>query len=63
MIPPPNTPRLEALLDERDHLRIKISLAEKDGRTAEEEIAQLRRKLLRLEHDILRHWDAQDRQG
>ena len=43
----PTGPRLEALLDERDHLRIQISLAE-NGDSVEPEIKEdLAAKLLR----------------
>jgi hypothetical protein len=48
-------PRLEALLDERDHLRIKLSLASEQP---DEETGALRNRILQLERDIAKHWDA-----
>jgi hypothetical protein len=47
-------PRLEALLDERDHLRIQISMAETEG---SEDLTEKRRRLLQLDREIMRHWD------
>ena len=49
-------PRLEALLDERDHLRVQISLA-KDEHS--EEMAEKRRRLLELDRKIIRFWGDQ----
>jgi hypothetical protein len=46
-------PRLEALLDQRDHIRIKISLAEEEGGM---ELALLRQRLAELDHMILKQW-------
>ena len=46
-------PRLEALLDERDHLRIKISMAEENGKA---QLTELRRQLLYLEQEIEQQW-------
>jgi hypothetical protein len=54
-IQPEDNPRLEALLDERDHLRIKISLAEDDP-MAMAEILVMRRRLLELDHQISKDW-------
>jgi len=49
------SPQLEAMLDERDHLRIKINLAE--GRNGNsEDISQMRRLLANLEREIDRQW-------
>jgi hypothetical protein len=47
-------PRLEALLDERDHLRIQISLAEDNAGAEPREIAALRLQLVALDQQILR---------
>lgn len=55
--PKPYGPRLEALLDRRDRLRIKINLAEKDGKVSEPEIAQARSELLMLNREIMLWWD------
>ena len=44
-------PRLEALLDERDHIRIKLSMAE-DGA----DDATLRSRLAELDRMILKQW-------
>jgi hypothetical protein len=49
----PVGPRLEALLDERDQVRIKIRAAEKEGGMG---LALLRRRLLELDHTILKQW-------
>jgi uncharacterized protein YdcH (DUF465 family) len=49
-------PRLEKLLDERDHLRIQINLAE-EGHLKGEELADLRRQLVSLDYEILKHWE------
>ena len=46
-------PRLEALLDERDHLR--ISLAE-DNSEHGEPLALLRRRLVEVDHMIIEQW-------
>ena len=46
-------PKLGALLDERDHLRIKISMNEDEHG---HEVAMMRRRLLQLEYDILKGW-------
>ena len=48
-------PRLEALLDERDHLRIRISMSEDHH---SHEVAVMRRRLLQLDHDILKGWTS-----
>jgi len=50
-------PRLEALLDERDHLRIKINLAQDDPINGEE-LAQMRRQLLTLDREIMKQWGS-----
>lgn len=46
-------PRLEALLDERDHLRIQISMAEGEHSEA---VHRIRRRLVELDREIMRHW-------
>jgi hypothetical protein len=52
-------PRLEKLLDERDHVRIKIKLAEEQEVNGED-LALLRRHLVNLDHQILKHWERPD---
>jgi hypothetical protein len=52
-------PRLEALLDERDHIRIKLTLV--DDHDAEGEAFELRQKLLKLDKEITAHWNKSDR--
>jgi hypothetical protein len=49
-------PRLEALLDERRHLRVKINLAENDADTLPEELKALRSRLFEPNRDILKQW-------
>jgi hypothetical protein len=44
-------------LDERDHLRIKISLAE-DRPAPPAELAEMRRRLVDLDLAIDKHWKA-----
>jgi len=51
-------PRLEALLDERDHLRIKINLAENSPEALPEELKALRRRLFDLDLQISKQWEA-----
>lgn len=53
----PHGPRLEALLDQRDRLRVKINLAEHDGRTSDYDLTDLRRKLLLIDHAIIQQWE------
>ena len=47
-------PRLETLLDERDHIRIKISLME--DHDAEGAVFGLRQRLVALDKEIMKHW-------
>jgi hypothetical protein len=49
---PPPGPRLEALLDERDHLRIQISLAKDDPDTDPATIKAAEGRLWELEKQI-----------
>jgi hypothetical protein len=49
-------PRLEALLDERDQLRVQISLAADDPSVDQETILTKRLRLKELERDIAKHW-------
>jgi hypothetical protein len=49
--------RLEALLDERDHLRIKINLAEDQG-ISSDVVVELRRRLLLLDKQIMDRWST-----
>jgi hypothetical protein len=53
-------PRLEALLDERDHLRIKINLAEEGSATDQQLLAEMRRQLVNLDYQILKQWRTPD---
>lgn len=55
--PGPLPPRLEAMLHERDLLRIEINLASEHGET---DVAELRRRLLLLERDIVKFWGSPD---
>lgn len=48
--------RLEALLDERDHLFIKISLAQDRLAPGSEEIVSMRKQLIELEKTINQSW-------
>ena len=48
-------PRLEAWLDERDHLRIKINVAEGSAEHGEP-LALLRRRLVEVDHMIIKQW-------
>lgn len=50
------SPQLEALLDRRDHLRLKINQAESRGNLAEHELAEPRSELLLLDRKIMRQW-------
>jgi hypothetical protein len=63
MAPSPIGPRLEKLLDERDHLRIQISIALDDEAGEPERVAELRRRLLLLEEDIRNHWSQSQLRG
>lgn len=51
-------PRLEKLLDDRDHLRIKINLAEAAGATHPDAITEMRRQLIGIEKQILDRWSG-----
>ena len=53
----PNGPRLEALLDQRDRLRVKIGLAGSDGHSSDYDIGDLRRKLMLIDHAIIQQWE------
>ena len=50
-------PRLEALLDRRDRLRLKIGLAVGDGQSSDYDIGDLRRKLMLIDHAIIQQWE------
>ena len=53
--PRPEDPRLETLLDERDHLLIRISLAADDVETPRaDEIEAMHRRLAQIESEIAR---------
>jgi hypothetical protein len=54
--PHPDAPRLEALLDERDHLRIQIHLADVNGSSDPEALKALKAELLAIEQKIDKHW-------
>jgi hypothetical protein len=47
-------PRLEALLDERDHHRIQINLAEQAEGSPP--VMEMRQRLIQLDKDIIKHW-------
>jgi hypothetical protein len=49
-------PRLQALLDERDDLRVKINLAENSIDTVSG-VGEMRRQLVDLDRRILKHWE------
>ena len=49
-------PKLEALLNERDHVRVKIRLAMSAAET--EHLADLRRQLFELDRQILKSWET-----
>ena len=48
--------RLEALLDERDHLRVKLSSAKDEPSTDAATIKATERRLWELEKEIARSW-------
>jgi hypothetical protein len=50
-------PRLEATLQERDHLRLKINLAE-EAEPNSAEVRDMRSRLLLLDLEIVRHWGS-----
>jgi hypothetical protein len=50
--------RLEALLDDRDHLRVRISLAEEQA--VNDELLEMRRKLIQLDKEIMARWGETD---
>jgi hypothetical protein len=52
-------PKLAALLDERDTLRVRISLAD-DNSESEVGIGELRRRLYVLDRAILKQWETPD---
>jgi hypothetical protein len=51
-LPRPDNPRLEALMDERDHLRIQISLTEHSDLRDNDRLANLRKKLWEVDELI-----------
>lgn len=51
-------PRLEALLDARDHLRIRINMIENGESEEAHLLGELRRQLLQTDRDILKYWDG-----
>ena len=55
--PKPRGPKLETLLDQRDGLRDKISLAENDGHSSDYDLGDLRRRLVIIDHAIIQQWD------
>lgn len=50
--------RLETLLDDRDHLRVRISLAEEQA--VNDELLEMRRKLIQLDKEIMARWGETD---
>jgi hypothetical protein len=53
--PPPRNLALEALLEERDHLRIQISLLEHGPKADEAGLERMRSELAQIESRISRH--------
>lgn len=51
-------PRLDALLDERDHLRIQVSLADNSGHGNFNELKDARLRLAVLDEEIDDHWSS-----
>jgi hypothetical protein len=57
--PRPGDPRLETLLDERDHLIIKISLAADDvARASADEIEAMHKRVAQIETIIAQKWSS-----
>ena len=52
----PPGPRLEALLDERDHLRVKISMANERAHADSAEVKLLFKRLHELDKEIAVRW-------
>ena len=52
----PHGPRLEALLDERDHLRVKISMANDSAHGDSAEVELLLKRLHELDKEIAVRW-------
>lgn len=50
--------RLEALLDERDHLRIQLSLADNSGHGSADQLKEIRLRLALLSQEIDDYWSA-----
>jgi hypothetical protein len=50
-------PKLQALLDERDHLRVQINLAQHDLNADGELVHLARHRLLEVDRQILRRWE------
>ena len=50
-------PKLQALLDERDHLRVKINLAEHDPNADQELLLLARHRLMEIDRQILQGWE------
>jgi hypothetical protein len=53
----PQGPKLEALLDQRERLRVKITEAENDGHSTDYDLGDLRRRLLMIDNAVIRQWD------
>ena len=53
---PPKDPELEALLDERDHLHIQLSLAADDPSPDPDKLRAMSLRLAHLETEIARRW-------
>ena len=51
-------PKLEALLDERDHLQIQISLVCESQRPRPDELDALHKRLSQVEDEIARYWGS-----
>lgn len=50
--------QLEALLDERDHLLVRLSLEDNSGHGDPDALKEMRLKLALLAHEIDDHWSA-----
>ena len=53
-------PKLEALLDERDHLRAQINLAEQDPNADQELLLLARHRLIEIDRETLKGWEHPD---
>lgn len=54
--PPRFGPKLEALMDERDHLLVTVSLERDRSSSDPDKLEALHRKVIQLENQIKRDW-------